>query len=634
MSSGVALKLPLNPATDTEAGYAPVASDGSPVNKDRRGDTQARVATEVADVDCGGGNPCSPTAREVRIEYTDNGKPNDCDKDIQLEAPPTSSRRMVAGIFGVIALAVGAIFSTRTVLLKEAYGLRGGNQLYRKVSAANCADVGLLPITSVDSCISAAKALNLRDVTVSEVPSDAVVGLRSGGHVPRDCYYLTLPGADRPESLWFNSNSEHTLRRLTEEPAGVHREMLCKVAAANGTVNATRPRVQEHGSDSGGSFFPEPAGIKLPDALASLIYGTTSTTTTTTTTTTRTGTTSTVTTTTKTQTTTTLTATSTTRTTTSVTTTTTTFTTVYHEVPTLFCFSVVRRFSYELNNMRTALAKKTSIFDCNDFVVFSDQVYMLTPGIPVAGWGDLQFVSDVAPVQTVLLNHDLTTHPKPGSLEGILNTQIFKQAWKQINEDGRFRHYDWTVKIDPDAVFLPQRLISDLKNIAAPSDNPRLYIVNCKISFGLFGAIETFSRMALEKFIAGEQRCLQELNWQMMGEDLWMRRCFDLLGVDHSEDFNMLSDGYCSDEPSPCQSGKVAFHPFKSALSYYQCYNEAIATTTTSTSTSTFPTTSSKLSLDKNSSDNAVEVAFDREVPGKRLVEEQEPKPQHQLAIR
>jgi len=258
-------------------------------------------------------------------------------------------------------------------------------------------------------------------------------------------------------------------------------------------------------------------------------------------------------------------------------------TTTYHTVPSLFCFSVMRVNSYELNNVRTALGKKTSIFACDDFLVFSDQEYTIVPGLPQPGMAYLEDVQGIASVKTTLLRQDLTTHPKAGSLEGILNTRIFMQAWRQVDETGIFRQHDWTIKVDPDAVFLPGRLRNDLAEIAPASTSPNLYLVNCKISFGLFGAVEVFSRVALEKYIAGTERCKNELDWKMMGEDLWMRKCFDVLGVQHEDDFRLLSDGYCSDAPSPCQSGKVTFHPFKSALSYLQCYTEAITPTTTST---------------------------------------------------
>ena len=208
------------------------------------------------------------------------------------------------------------------------------------------------------------------------------------------------------------------------------------------------------------------------------------------------------------------------------------------------------------------------------------QVLTMKGGLPRPGLPYLTDVQGSPMVTTVLLRHDLTTKPKAGSLEGILNTQIFMQAWAQVNEDGRFRHHDWTIKVDPDAVFLPSRLRTHLLDIAPASSSEKLYLVNCKQSFGLFGALEVFSREALETYIADynmgeEARCLTELDWTMMGEDLFMKRCFDLLDIGAKSDFGLLSDGYCNDAPSPCYSGNVTFHPFKTSMSYAECFHEA-----------------------------------------------------------
>jgi len=440
--------------------------------------------------------------------------------------------------------------------------------------------------------------LGLSDDSVSEVPVDAIDGLGGDG-LPQDCYYLMDEAPEHKERLWLNVHDRHPRRlrststvyandALAAVPAAVSREPLCAVPAD----------VQHE------QTLVSPEVAIIPDAITGLIFGTTTTTTTVTTTVTVTGTTSTQTSTTKTFTSTTRTA-----TTSTSSTSTSSMTTTYHTVPSLFCFSVMRVNSYELNNVRTALGKQTSIFACDGYVVFSDQEYTILPGLPQPGLPYLQDVPGIGSVKTTLLRQDLTTHAKAGSLEGILNTRIFMQAWKQVDEAGTFRQHDWTIKIDPDAVFLPGRLRDELAEIAPASTSPNLYLVNCKISFGLFGAVEVFSRVALEKYIAGTERCKNELDWKMMGEDLWMRKCFDVLGVQHEDDFSLLSDGYCSDAPSPCQSGKVTFHPFKSALSYLQCYTEAITPTTTSTtftvsSTSTRTTSERPHSRDEDSSDH------------------------------
>lgn len=549
----------------------------------------------------GEGSPCSvgartPTARELRLESSASGLTGAA----PAVAEPPATRPLLCKVllgFGTlsllaaVAVRVAAVHSAQ-LALEPARGVH-----FRRVSTGSCAERGLVPIGTVEECFAAAQALGLEVLGVSATPADAM-------GVPEDCYYMTPAHSKGKATLWLNKQEQAAvkLRSLRSLPVGaeaqpldVRREALCEAPRTSEDAQG----VADSEQDTQLSMAPAiPVIPGVVDAVSGLIFGTTTTTTTTTMTTTVTGTTSTLTTTTRTFTTTT--STSTTRTSTSSSTTTgtstsstSTMTTTYHTLPSLFCFSVVRVQSYELNNMRTALAKGTSIFGCDESVVFSDQEYTIVPGLPHPGFPDLKEVQGIAPVQTTLLRHDLATHPKQGALEGILNTQIFMQAWAQLDEAGNFRQHDFVSKIDPDAVFLPGRLRNDLAKIAAPSSSPNLYLVNCKISFGLFGAVEVFSRVALEKYIAGEQRCKRELDWKMMGEDLWMRKCFDLLGVQHEDDFNLLSDGYCSDKPSPCQSGKVTFHPFKDALSYLKCYDEATTPTTTTTMATTATVTTS-----------------------------------------
>mmetsp|Transcript_70985 Transcript_70985/g.179671 ORF Transcript_70985/g.179671 Transcript_70985/m.179671 type:complete len:589 (+) Transcript_70985:68-1834(+) len=548
---------PFNATGETASAYAPVAGAGSP---------------------CSGTG--SPTARDVRLECKESAHEAEGPvviTDGKVTQPFRQKLLLTGCVLGLVLVAAVAAAS-----LCHAWPAPMSRPQYKKISSGTCAEHGLIPLRTVDLCSAAAKELHLSDTEASEVPRDAVDGLL-GDALPQDCYYLIEKVPEHKETLWLNAHASHPRRLRSTSAAQDTAGMAALVAGLSRDLLCAVPADQQHMQTL---VTPREVDI-IPDALAGLIFGTTTTTTTMTTTSTITGTTSTLTSTTKTSTSTTLTTTSITSTTV-----TTSMTTTYHSKPSLFCYSVMQVNSYELNNMRTALGKQTSIFGCDAYIVFSDQEYTITAGLPQPGVAYLQDIQGIPSVKTTLLRQDLTTHPKAGSLEGILNTRIFMQAWKQIDEAGIFRLHDWTIKVDPDAVFLPGRLRSDLAEIAPASSSPNLYLVNCKISFGLFGAVEVFSRVALEKYIAGTERCKNELDWTMMGEDLWMRKCFDLLGVQHQDDFNLLSDGYCSDAPSPCQSGKVTFHPFKSALSYLQCYTEAIAPTTTSTTVTTSTVTS------------------------------------------
>jgi hypothetical protein len=201
------------------------------------------------------------------------------------------------------------------------------------------------------------------------------------------------------------------------------------------------------------------------------------------------------------------------------------------------------------------------IFSCDKTVAFSDREIQLSSG-----------------GSTVIVAKNLTA--PEGTKEHILNTEIFIQSWEHIRQTDEFESIDWVVKADPDTVFLYSRLQEHLTQVPAGVDQ---YIVNCKLSFGFFGSFEVVSRGALEKYYKGAEKCKDELDWSSEGEDLFMKDCFDLLNVEAREDFGMLSDGYCMEPPSPCVSGKVAFHAMKTVEQYFQCLEEAEKKNSTAT---------------------------------------------------
>lgn len=222
-------------------------------------------------------------------------------------------------------------------------------------------------------------------------------------------------------------------------------------------------------------------------------------------------------------------------------------------LPSVLCYGVYRSASDEEALLVAQSDMGVGIFSCDGTMVFSDKKVALASGIvPVI----------VAPNLTA----------PEGTVEHILNTEIFMLSWESIHTQGNYTQFDWVVKADPDTVFLFSRLQDHLSKIPAGGNQ---YIVNCKLSFGFFGSFEVVSRGALDLYYAGAERCKKELDWVSEGEDLYMKDCFDLLGAEAFEDFGILSDGYCLEPPSPCVSGKVAFHAMKTVGQYFECLEEA-----------------------------------------------------------
>jgi len=171
-----------------------------------------------------------------------------------------------------------------------------------------------------------------------------------------------------------------------------------------------------------------------------------------------------------------------------------------------------------------------------------------------------------------------------GDSQSALNTWIFIAAWKGVFELGDYRSYDWTVKVDADAVFFPNRLKSVLANHVGEA-----YLSNCK--YGLHGPIEVFSKAALDVLSADYQTafdkkspasCVNGLEFGEYGEDMFIDQCLSKIlhvGTPALEPLLICEDHCDCPEYFACpasDSYRVSFHPFKSVGAYENCMGTAL----------------------------------------------------------
>mmetsp|Transcript_15235 Transcript_15235/g.31983 ORF Transcript_15235/g.31983 Transcript_15235/m.31983 type:complete len:557 (-) Transcript_15235:70-1740(-) len=252
-----------------------------------------------------------------------------------------------------------------------------------------------------------------------------------------------------------------------------------------------------------------------------------------------------------------------TSTTTTATTVTTTTTTTVWGTPSLFCYEIVSARGPEPDLARTQLAKRASIFRCDEYTIFS-----------VGGAVDLGGGWIIPEIKS----------PKgsTGTAPAAITPEIMMQAWDQVKWDGRYAKHDWVVKVNVDAVFFAERLRSVVaRHTAAPGAEYGVYILNCNrfpdspsAPPKLLGVVEVFSRGAMQAYMKGSDRCKKELEWQGWGEDLFMQNCMDLLGVGHAYEFGMLADRHCW--TAPCSdTSRVAFGGFRDVTGYGGCWDTA-----------------------------------------------------------
>merc|ERR1712038_359810 len=157
----------------------------------------------------------------------------------------------------------------------------------------------------------------------------------------------------------------------------------------------------------------------------------------------------------------------------------------------------------------------------------------------------------------------------------VVNTAVFQNVMQVVQEDGIYLMYDWTVKADADCVFLPDRLRSHLWGLRPPANVP-IYVKNNNLeglgNDGFLGAIEVFSRKAMQIFMDNAQDCGHYLGTNS-GEDGFFKGCMDALGIGFVWDQSMFKPNF---DPATCTHGEyAAYHPIKYPSHWQRCWDIA-----------------------------------------------------------
>jgi len=168
-----------------------------------------------------------------------------------------------------------------------------------------------------------------------------------------------------------------------------------------------------------------------------------------------------------------------------------------------------------------------------------------------------------------------------GEWKSIKNTDIFAKVWGDVKGGGEYLKHAWTVKVDADAVFFPDRLRLKLQKYIKPPPSTALYFHNIDFKFNFMGALEVLSKEAVVTLLEGLPACLKHIGTDG-GEDIFTMQCLDALGVGHMDDFSFLDDKYAHPgnfnlfDVDACNNpAVVAFHPYKAVNSWMGCYKVA-----------------------------------------------------------
>lgn len=217
-------------------------------------------------------------------------------------------------------------------------------------------------------------------------------------------------------------------------------------------------------------------------------------------------------------------------------------------------------YSAEADTIRTQLNTDggAGIFACEQFDVFStDGGVCLGDGPAGPVWSQHFDYADVG----------VTIDGTAG------NTRLFLNVWEAVKIVGRYENTDWTVKADPDAVIIPDRLREHVR----PYTGQPTFFLTCALPgmpTMMFGALEAISKQAMERYYESGYGCRNNFPVDAWGEDRWLSACLQSIGAPGIEEFGLVSDALC--HGLDCNSGAPAFHPLKGANEWQGCYYAAM----------------------------------------------------------
>lgn len=226
--------------------------------------------------------------------------------------------------------------------------------------------------------------------------------------------------------------------------------------------------------------------------------------------------------------------------------------------PSLFCFMVVRPTLQDVELLTMHLEQKL-LSGCNAFDVYSNE----TLEVLLAGTG---WAGKVVGGPAVAGPIDRKLMPNIAHPEGLpypANTPVFRQVWREVLRVGHFRAHDWTVKVDPDTVFLPSRLRSLLRErYGRAAAGIATYLTP---ESGFQGAIEVFNREAVEAWGAVMDKCSPGSSLEDTSEDYDISQCLQYVaGVAPSREPALLVNyGECG--------WHVAAHAYKDRQGFLDC---------------------------------------------------------------
>lgn len=229
----------------------------------------------------------------------------------------------------------------------------------------------------------------------------------------------------------------------------------------------------------------------------------------------------------------------------------------------LFCFTVVRPGTPDVEMLKLHMSGKM-LSGCDAYTVYSNVSLPELLGGDISS-EDLQLFSPHE-VPAVLGSMDVAREgwpPEQPRIWSASNTNVFMQAWNHVWQAGLYQKYDWTLKVDPDTLLIPDRMRMLLQGrtekVALIDGNMKK---SCPMDNGMGGIMALTSGMvdAMKKLHVGGDH----LEDYVTREDgLVTAYCEHIDGCQKLEEPNFKRNGMVTE--NACRdSWKAAFHKFNS----------------------------------------------------------------------
>ncbi len=226
----------------------------------------------------------------------------------------------------------------------------------------------------------------------------------------------------------------------------------------------------------------------------------------------------------------------------------------------LYCFMVCRP---EEESLLRAHLELGTLHNCDAFDVFSN-----TTNFPHSLPDGLSMVAAVDGSMDV---------KKGGPYHTSLNSKIFQQVWRAVFLLGRYRSFDWVVKVDPDTLFFPDSVRLRLEGLRPQVQGHHHKIILLNAGGHVHGPLIVVSQAAAGAYAADPARCETEVDITEKSEDWYFHSCMNILRVAARpcpwllkewwmhETRNTL-EHHCTDPRLPS-----ALHPLKSPALLREC---------------------------------------------------------------